>query len=65
MENLINEKELAARLGLKMSTLRRWRWSGEGPSYVKLGEGQNCAIRYQPEAIEAWLAENAVRCEVR
>lgn len=43
-EGLINEHEAARRLGLKVSTLRRWRWQGIGPIFCRIG----AAVRYDP-----------------
>ena len=48
---LINEHEAAARLGLKVTTLRRWRWSGDGPAYHKIG----AAVRYDPAEVERFI----------
>ncbi len=48
---LINEHQVAARLGLKVATLRRWRWAGRGPPFFKLGS----AIRYAAEDIDAFI----------
>ena len=33
----INQMELAARWRISPRTLERWRWTGEGPRFVKLG----------------------------
>lgn len=33
----INQMELAARWRISHRTLERWRWTGEGPKFVKLG----------------------------
>jgi predicted DNA-binding transcriptional regulator AlpA len=33
----INQIQLAARWGISHRTLERWRWTGEGPKFVKLG----------------------------
>jgi hypothetical protein len=41
-DHLIGEHEAAARLGLAVATLRRWRWAGRGPAFRKLG----AAVRY-------------------
>ena len=56
MENaapLLDERELAARLGLSLSTLRNWRVARRGPPFVKLGLR---AIRYRPGDVEAFIA---------
>ncbi|MCL7466084.1 helix-turn-helix domain-containing protein [Phaeovulum sp. NW3] len=31
------QKELARRWTLSHRTLERWRWSGQGPAYMKIG----------------------------
>lgn len=50
----LNETEAAARLGLKVATLRAWRNQGRGPAYVRLGR----AIRYLAVDIEEFLQSN-------
>lgn len=48
---LIDENELSARTSIKATTLQKWRATGEGPPYVKLGR----LCRYRWEDVEAWL----------
>lgn len=50
-EGLINEHEAARRLGLKVSTLRRWRWEGRGPTFYRIG----AAVRYDPRDLAAFI----------
>ncbi len=33
----LTQKELARRWAISHRTLERWRWTGEGPSFMKLG----------------------------
>ena len=33
----LTQKELARRWAISHRTLERWRWTGEGPDYLKLG----------------------------
>ena len=47
---LINEYEAAQLLGLSVSTLRNWRFSGKGPRYYKLGR----SVRYDPADLRAF-----------
>ncbi len=48
---LLNETEAANRLGLSVKTLRRWRWAGRPPAFVKIG----FAVRYDPKVIAALI----------
>jgi excisionase family DNA binding protein len=50
----LTEAEAAARLGLKVPTLRAWRNQGRGPAYVRLGR----AVRYLAADLEEFLASN-------
>ena len=51
-EPLVNEHEAARRLGLSVKTLRRWRWAGRPPAFIKIGR----AVRYDPAVIEGLIA---------
>jgi predicted site-specific integrase-resolvase len=50
--SLLREAEAAKSLGISPETLRRWRWSGKGPAYVKLGG----AVRYATKDLEEFLS---------
>ena len=52
--------EAAHRLGLAKKTLERWRWSGDGPPFAKLGR----AARYPVRQLDDW-AEKRVRESTR
>ena len=41
--------------GLSKNTLDRWRWSGDGPRFVKLGR----AVRYRIEDLDRFIEEGA------
>jgi predicted DNA-binding transcriptional regulator AlpA len=49
---LVDEHEAAARLGLSVKTLRRWRWAKRGPAWSKIG----AAVRYAPADLAAFIA---------
>ena len=53
----LTETEAAARLGLKVATLRAWRHRGRGPAYVRLGR----AIRYLAIDVDEFLKSNRYR----
>ena len=48
---LLNESEVAQILHVEVSTIRRWRWSGDGPPFVKL----KGAVRYEPVSVEKYI----------
>ncbi len=48
---LVNEAEAAHLLSLSVKTLRRWRWAGKGPRFLKLG----AAVRYDQGDLAAFI----------
>jgi predicted site-specific integrase-resolvase len=52
----LNETAAAARLGLKVATLRAWLHQGRGPVFVQLGR----AIRYLPDDLDEFLRSNRI-----
>lgn len=53
------QKELARRWAISHRTLERWRWTGEGPDYLKLGG----RVIYRLEDITAFEATCLRKCE--
>jgi hypothetical protein len=54
---LISEAEAAQALGLSKQTLRRWRWAGKGPHFLKI-EG---AVRYDPNDLAEFISASRRR----
>ena len=52
LNNLVPEKEAAAKLAISLACLRRWRVEGRGPRDLKLG----ASVRYRISDVEQWLA---------
>jgi predicted DNA-binding transcriptional regulator AlpA len=50
--SLLNERQAADLLNIKVPTLRRWRWAGKGPHFLKIGG----AVRYEPSELEGFIA---------
>jgi excisionase family DNA binding protein len=50
-EKLLTEIEAAELLALSAKTLRRWRWAGKGPEFVKIGG----AVRYRTTDLDAFV----------
>ena len=55
-DRLVDEHEAAARLGLMVATLRRWRWARRGPAFHRIG----AAVRYAPSDLSAFIAKGRV-----
>lgn len=53
---LLNTKEAAQRCRLSTSTLEKYRVTGDGPRFAKLGE----RVIYRAEDIDAWIAARLV-----
>ncbi|BCO30138.1 hypothetical protein TspCOW1_02410 [Thiohalobacter sp. COW1] len=49
-DDLLTQKQLAQRWALSERTLERWRCTGLGPVYIKLGH----SVRYRMADIEAF-----------
>lgn len=52
---LLTTSEAAKLLGVQDQTLRVWRLTGKGPSYVRLGSGRFARASYTHEAIASWI----------
>lgn len=55
--DILNTPEAARYVRLSKPTLERFRISGGGPSYVKLGG----AVRYRKADLDAWLESRLTR----
>jgi predicted DNA-binding transcriptional regulator AlpA len=49
---LLNERQAAQLLNIKVATLRRWRRAGKGPAFLKIGG----AVRYDRAELEGFIA---------
>ena len=52
LTQLLNQRAAAAMLGLSPRTLERFRCTGFGPVYRKLGR----RVLYRPADLDAWIA---------
>jgi len=50
--HLLTEVETARILSLKVATLRRWRWEGKEPEFLKIGN----AVRYDPAVLDQYIS---------
>ena len=56
LNDLITATETARRLHVSYSTMKRWRKTGTGPEWCRLG---GRAIRYRVVSVEAWVTSQA------
>ena len=56
MEELLDTKAAAPRIGVAPGTLENWRSLGLGPRFIKTA-GRKGRVLYDPADIEAWKAE--------
>jgi phage terminase Nu1 subunit (DNA packaging protein) len=56
-KRLVNERRAAEILGLQMRTLQKWRVSGQGVCFVKIGR----AVRYSLDDLDAFIAKSTVQ----
>lgn len=49
---LLNERQASELLNVGVAPLRRWRWAGKGPAFLKIGG----AVRYEPAEIDRYVA---------
>lgn len=52
VETLLTTHDVAVQWGLSEITLRKWRMTGTGPRWVRLGR----SVRYRRAAVDAFLA---------
>jgi predicted site-specific integrase-resolvase len=57
MERHLNQRDLARRWAMSARTLERWRWTGEGPPFLKVGG----RVVYRLTDIEAYEVERLRR----
>ena len=57
VDPLLNEKQLAAWLGISLPNLQRRRSDGSGPPFVQLSERR---IGYRKCAVERWLEARTI-----
>jgi len=56
-KKLMTVKDAAIYLNLSTSTLNKWRVSGNGPAFLKLGR----VIRYREEDLRSYIEQNTQR----
>ena len=57
-KGLVNESEAAKIIGMSVHWLRRKRWSGGGPEFIKVGAS---AVRYEVATLRAHMSQGKMR----
>ena len=52
---VLTSREAAAHLGVQPQTLRKWRVSGKGPTYIRLGNSPRARVAYRLRDLDQWL----------
>jgi predicted DNA-binding transcriptional regulator AlpA len=60
-DRLLTTRQAAEVVGMSPKTLRQLRCDRQGPRCLKAGESKQARVRYPLSALEAWVAEMAVR----
>ncbi len=58
-DDLLDNEQTAALLGIKPNTLEIWRCRGRGPNFVKMGDTPQAPVRYQRSVLMDWLARRS------
>lgn len=58
-DELLDNEQTAALLGIKPNTLEIWRTKGRGPAFCKLGHAKQSPIRYRRSVVTGWLDEQS------
>ncbi len=53
---VLGEMDAACQLGLSVNTLRKWRCTGHGPVYLKLGK----AVKYRLTDLQAFIEKSLI-----
>lgn len=53
----LSTKEAAARLGIQVATLERYRTAGKGPNYEKVGR----TVLYSERELQRWIDQRPAR----
>ncbi|WUD74601.1 helix-turn-helix domain-containing protein [Streptomyces sp. NBC_00510] len=60
-DELLSPRQVHADYGFSPQTLANWRWTGQGPDYIKQTPGKGGRIKYRRSSIEGWLTAQTVQ----
>ncbi len=56
---LMQPQAAADFLGVTVFALKKWRYEGHGPTFIRINSRR---VRYRLSDLEAWLSKQEVRC---
>ena len=56
-DELLDNEQTAALLGIKPNTLEIWRHKGRGPAHCKLGDTPQAPVRYLRSKVNEWVRQ--------
>lgn len=59
LNDLLDNEQTAALLGIKPNTLEIWRHKGKGPRFCKLGRAKQAPVQYQRTEVASWLEQQS------
>lgn len=62
-DRLVPPKEAAQLLGVSVSTMAKWRATGRGPTFVKLGSEPQSGVRYRMADVRAFIEKSSRRVD--
>lgn len=58
---LLTEKDVASQIGMSVWWLRQKRVAGGGIPYLKMGDSEKSGVRYEQDAIDAYIRSRTRR----
>jgi len=52
-KGLLKEADIQRLTGMSIGSIRRWRWLGIGPAFIKIC---GSSVRYDPDVVSKWIA---------
>ena len=58
-DDLLDNEQTAALLGIKPNSLEKWRAKGQGPAFIKMADTPQAPVRYLRSAVMEWLGRRS------
>jgi hypothetical protein len=58
-DDLLDNEQTAALLGIKPNSLEKWRAKSKGPAFIKMADTPQAPVRYSRLVVMEWLARRS------